>query len=318
MVKFANDQDYFKALTGGPWMILDHYLIVHQWDHSFRVSNDMPKKMVAWVRLPHAQVLTSLGNLVGRTIKIDFNTQRAERGKFARLAIELDLCEPLPPMVMIDGVPQLIKYESIPTLYFDCGRIGHDSKSCPLAPLATPLPITAPQPHLAVVSSSSLSAPAPEQYGPWMVVTRRQGRPKRETILVMEGVVPQVDSASGSKGDLASRKERKDHGEEPKSQRRSAEGSLVINGNGPYGAEKYSSSANPPPEQKANSGAPSGTTGLTACTKPKTKTKARVKRKRKDMSNSNQADLMWTELGQLLWSSLLVGREALMGRRLLR
>ncbi|CAN1729097.1 hypothetical protein LINPERHAP1_LOCUS496 [Linum perenne] len=30
MVKFSNEQDYFKALTGGPWMILDHYLIVHQ------------------------------------------------------------------------------------------------------------------------------------------------------------------------------------------------------------------------------------------------------------------------------------------------
>ncbi|CAN1152495.1 hypothetical protein LINPERHAP2_LOCUS18778, partial [Linum perenne] len=72
MVKFANDQDYFKALTGGPWMILDHYLIVHQWDPSFRVVNDLPKKMVAWVRFPHlpihfyhVQVLTSLGNLVG-------------------------------------------------------------------------------------------------------------------------------------------------------------------------------------------------------------------------------------------------------------
>ncbi|CAN1152494.1 hypothetical protein LINPERHAP2_LOCUS18778 [Linum perenne] len=153
MVKFANDQDYFKALTGGPWMILDHYLIVHQWDPSFRVVNDLPKKMVAWVRFPHlpihfyhVQVLTSLGNLVGKTIKIDFNTQRAERGKFARIAVELDLDEPLPPVVMLDGAAQHIEYENLPNLCFDCA-----------------------------------SEPASDRYGPWMVVARRSSRPKKES-----------------------------------------------------------------------------------------------------------------------------------------
>ncbi|CAN1153675.1 hypothetical protein LINPERPRIM_LOCUS14853 [Linum perenne] len=55
LVKFAMEQDYFKALTGGPW--------VH----------------------------TSLGNLVGKTIRIYFITQTSEHGKFARIAIEIDL-----------------------------------------------------------------------------------------------------------------------------------------------------------------------------------------------------------------------------------
>ncbi|CAN1799479.1 hypothetical protein LINPERHAP1_LOCUS22125 [Linum perenne] len=161
MGKFANDQDYFKALTGGPWMILDHYLIVHQWDHSFRVSNDMPKKMVAWVRFPHlpihfyhAQVLTSLGNLVGKTVKIDFNTQRAERGRFARIAIELDLNEPLPPVVLLDGAPKLVEYESLPNLCFECGRIVHDSATCPKNPIAALPAPTVPQGDLAVASGA--------------------------------------------------------------------------------------------------------------------------------------------------------------------
>ncbi|CAN1279585.1 hypothetical protein LINPERPRIM_LOCUS17072 [Linum perenne] len=35
LVKFANMQDYFKALTDGPWLIFDHYLIVHPWDPTF-------------------------------------------------------------------------------------------------------------------------------------------------------------------------------------------------------------------------------------------------------------------------------------------
>ncbi|CAN1725724.1 hypothetical protein LINPERHAP1_LOCUS213 [Linum perenne] len=172
MVKFANDQDYFKALTGGPWMFLDHYLIVHQWDHSFRVSNDMPKKMVAWVRFPHlpihfyhAQVLTSLGNLVGKTIKIDFNTQRAKRGRFARIAIELDLNESLPPVVLLDGAPQLVEYESLPNMCFECGRIGHDSATCPRNPLATLQAPTETQGGTAVVNGSDPVAPAPDNFG---------------------------------------------------------------------------------------------------------------------------------------------------------
>ncbi|CAN1170990.1 hypothetical protein LINPERHAP2_LOCUS29303 [Linum perenne] len=138
LVKFANEQDYFKALTGGPWMLLDHYLIVHQWDRSFRVADDLPKKMVVWVRFPHLpihfyhpQVLPSLGNLLGRTIKIDFNTQRAERGKFSRIAIEIDLSEPLAPVVELDGNLQKIEYENLPDLCFECGMVGHGAQSCP-------------------------------------------------------------------------------------------------------------------------------------------------------------------------------------------
>ncbi|CAN1725379.1 hypothetical protein LINPERHAP1_LOCUS49 [Linum perenne] len=86
MVNIANDQDYFKALTSGSWMILDHYLIVHQWDHSFCVSNDMPKKMVAWVRFPHlpihfyhAQVLTRWGTLWERLSRLT-STPNERRG----------------------------------------------------------------------------------------------------------------------------------------------------------------------------------------------------------------------------------------------
>ncbi|CAN1841023.1 hypothetical protein LINPERHAP1_LOCUS36319 [Linum perenne] len=96
LVKFSVEQDYFKALTGGSWILLDNYLLVHQWDPSFRVSNDLPKRMVAWIRFPHlpihlyhGQVLTALGNLVGKTVKIDSTTQTAERGKFAVSPLKL-------------------------------------------------------------------------------------------------------------------------------------------------------------------------------------------------------------------------------------
>ncbi|CAN1141827.1 hypothetical protein LINPERHAP2_LOCUS12708 [Linum perenne] len=153
LVKFTCEQDYFKALTGGPWMLLDHYLAVHQWDPSFRVTNELPKKMVAWVRFPHlpihfyhGQVLTSLGNLVGKTVKIDFNTQTAKRGKFARIAIEIDLDKPLPPVVLLDGTIQQIEYENLPR-----------------------------------EAAGSHEPPAADSFGPWMMASRRSRRPAKES-----------------------------------------------------------------------------------------------------------------------------------------
>ncbi|CAN1841145.1 hypothetical protein LINPERHAP1_LOCUS36369 [Linum perenne] len=56
LVRFGDEKDYFKALTGGPWLIFDHYLVVQQWEPSFRVSNKLPSKMVVWVRFPHLPI----------------------------------------------------------------------------------------------------------------------------------------------------------------------------------------------------------------------------------------------------------------------
>ncbi|CAN1146930.1 hypothetical protein LINPERHAP2_LOCUS15566 [Linum perenne] len=180
LVKFSVEQDYFKALTGGPWILLDHYLVVHQWDPSFRVSNDLPKRMVAWIRFPHlpihlyhGQVLMALGNLVGKTVKIDSTTQTAERGKFARIAVEIDLDKPLPPVVLLDGAFQQVEYENLPQLCFDCGLVGHERLNCPRH--AEPVGPEKGAPALPSSSAIVTTAPASasDSYGPWMLVSRR-------------------------------------------------------------------------------------------------------------------------------------------------
>ncbi|CAN1790449.1 Putative ribonuclease H protein At1g65750 [Linum perenne] len=211
LVKFAQEQDYFKALTGGPWMLLDHYLIVHQWDQSFRVSDDLPKKMVVWVRFPylpihfyHPQVLTSLGNLIGKTIKIDFNTQRAERGKFARIAIEIDLSEPLASVVELDGALQKVEYENMPFLCFDCGKVGHESGNCPMLIKDSDETMATKGEKVAegLTGLSPEPEPAPGTYGPWMLVERKSRRPRKEGALTKE-------KANDGKEDLSSIQKKK-------------------------------------------------------------------------------------------------------------
>ncbi|CAN1799872.1 hypothetical protein LINPERHAP1_LOCUS22295 [Linum perenne] len=166
LVKFANEQDYFKALTDGPWLIFDHYLIVHPWDPMFR-----------------------LGNLIGRTVKIDANTQRGDRGKFARLAVEIDLKEPLIPVVNLDGILQSVEYENILKLCYTCGKVGHEALECPLTASDTMGRESTPLLAAAEGLGGGNVEPAltSDGYGPWMVVTRRPGRARKK--LNLEGPV---------------------------------------------------------------------------------------------------------------------------------
>ncbi|CAL1377735.1 unnamed protein product [Linum trigynum] len=145
LVTFNNDQDYLHALTGGPWTILDHYLLVHEWSPSFRTSDQPFKSVVAWIQFPelpvhfyHREVLFALGNLIGRTIKLDYHTEHLERGKFARLAVELDMTKPLATRIRLDGFWQQVTYENLPQVCFTCGRIGQNEDSCPMQGSANP------------------------------------------------------------------------------------------------------------------------------------------------------------------------------------
>ncbi|CAL1402094.1 unnamed protein product [Linum trigynum] len=187
LVTFYNDQDFLHALTGGPWTILDHYLVVHQWSPSFRTSDKPHKSVVAWIQLPelpvhfyHREVLFALGNLIGRTVKLDYHTENLERGKFARLAVELDMTKPLATRIRLDGSWQPVLYENLPEICFECGRIGHTEEFC-----AKKAGTTATTSSNAVETSlpSEEAAPSPEVpagYGPWMQVTRKSRKQNRK------------------------------------------------------------------------------------------------------------------------------------------
>ncbi|CAI0421285.1 unnamed protein product [Linum tenue] len=76
--------------------------------------------MIVWVQLPalkihfyHKEVLTTLGNLIGRTIKLDYHTLTQQRAKFARIAVEVDISRPLVPRIWLDDEWQKFEYENL-------------------------------------------------------------------------------------------------------------------------------------------------------------------------------------------------------------
>ncbi|XP_019155090.1 PREDICTED: uncharacterized protein LOC109151954 [Ipomoea nil] len=102
LARFESQNDYDAVRFVGPWMILDHYLLVQEWRPKFNPLTDSVEKILVWVRLPTISIeyfdeviLMRIGNNIGRAIKVDITTGLATRGKFARIYVEIDLSKPL-------------------------------------------------------------------------------------------------------------------------------------------------------------------------------------------------------------------------------
>ncbi|CAL1397875.1 unnamed protein product [Linum trigynum] len=180
LVTFSNEQDYLTALTGGPWVILDHYLVVHQWSPSFRTGQKPHRSVVAWIQLPefpvhfyHREVLFALGNLIGRTVKLDYHTEHRQRGKFARIAVELDMSKPVPTRIYLDGFWQAVQYENLPLICFECGCVGHTEDSCSSRKSQSAMEIVVAQTGDRSSMPEDSPPEPPSGYGPWMQVTRK-------------------------------------------------------------------------------------------------------------------------------------------------
>lgn len=138
LVDFSSSDDLNHALTEGPWLIYDHYLIVRKWCPNFHPESESIKNVAVWISfsgLPieyyDSQVLEFIGNRIGRTLKVDKNTLAQARGKYARLCVEVDLTKPLIAMFELQARHYRIEYEGLHMLCLTCGQFGHYVEGCP-------------------------------------------------------------------------------------------------------------------------------------------------------------------------------------------
>lgn len=186
IVKFSNMQDHQMALLNGPWMIFGHYLSVQPWNPNFSPMDHSINQVIGWVRLPmlplryyHKQIVRAIGHSLGKVIKIDYNTEAGARGRFARLAILIDLAKPLVSKINVDDKTIFIEYEGLPTICYHCGQYGHLAEICPqkLPPTAVENnPNAAPEPPPPMDDSRTT-----DSYGAWMHAPSRSRRPPRTT-----------------------------------------------------------------------------------------------------------------------------------------
>ncbi|CAL1412959.1 unnamed protein product [Linum trigynum] len=143
--------------------------------------------MVVWVQFPgfpvhfyHKELLFTLGNMIGRAIKLDFHTANQQRAKFARMAVEVDLSKPLVPRIRLDGKWQKVEFENLPIVCFECGKIGHTKLNCPALSQALTAATHAGSPSSPSAAAAVGSSEDPAVFGPWMLVSRKSRRNSRD------------------------------------------------------------------------------------------------------------------------------------------
>ncbi|KAL4304140.1 hypothetical protein GQ457_10G010950 [Hibiscus cannabinus] len=183
LVRFEDPRDYELALTEGPWTLFGCYLTVQPWSRSFSTSEKHPSHVVVWVRLPglpyryySKALFRRIAAIIGTVVKVDYNTQAGDRGKFARLAIMVDLNAPLVPCIGIDGFVQKLEYEGLQQICYGCGIYGHSKESCPKSNPGKDSESLDNGSSTVSITTSTLSKKPEELFGPWMTVDNRRRR----------------------------------------------------------------------------------------------------------------------------------------------
>lgn len=137
LASFQNKYDCEKVLSEGSWIIFDQYLIVQLWTLSFNLAQNFPNAIMAWIRFPRLpsyfyrrKLLKEIGGLIGKVAKLDLNIDNKVRGRFARMAVYINLDTPLISQVLINRKVQRIEYDFFPTVCFNCGRYSHVKEGC--------------------------------------------------------------------------------------------------------------------------------------------------------------------------------------------
>ncbi|XP_061367964.1 uncharacterized protein LOC133310980 [Gastrolobium bilobum] len=174
-VKFSSLEDLNLALNEGPWVLMGHYLAIRKWEPFFNPHKANIHRVAAWIRLPGIPlelcvipVLKLIGNSIGKVLKIDKTTSLGDRGKFARLCVELDLSSPLRGEFILEEEVFKVEYEGLYLICLQCGKYGHNSETCPDA--------------VEIDESNKTKEPMTEKevntanygVGPWMVVQKKK------------------------------------------------------------------------------------------------------------------------------------------------
>ncbi|XP_019151931.1 PREDICTED: uncharacterized protein LOC109148649 [Ipomoea nil] len=185
IVRFGVVKDLEHAIFEGPWMVMDHYLIVKPWMPDFDPFSDVTEKVLVWLRIPCLPAeyyslifLRKLGNRVGRTIRVDQATSMMSRGMFARICVEVDISKPLISKFKYKGRVRSLAYEGIHLVCFKCGIYGHTPDDCPKAVRPANACDDAPNRETECKGSGESRGViiGAEPFGAWMIAPRRKSR----------------------------------------------------------------------------------------------------------------------------------------------
>ncbi|XP_019442256.1 PREDICTED: uncharacterized protein LOC109346971 [Lupinus angustifolius] len=131
-VEFDLKADRDTVIGGGPWMLFDHYVAVACWTPEFVALSAKVDRTMVWIRFPRLNMvyfdesfLLGLASCIGRPVKVDTNILRVDRGRYARVCVEIDLTKPVVGKYILGGHSYKVMYEGLHVICKTCGCYGH-------------------------------------------------------------------------------------------------------------------------------------------------------------------------------------------------
>ena len=91
-----------------------------QWSPSFNPGDPCFGHTLGWIRFSglnmlyyHESALHTIASAIGRPVKVDVVTNNGDRGKFAKVCMEIDLSKPVINCVRVEDQWQVVEHESL-------------------------------------------------------------------------------------------------------------------------------------------------------------------------------------------------------------
>ncbi|XP_072087959.1 uncharacterized protein [Arachis hypogaea] len=118
-------------------MIEENYVAVKPWDQEFRSGENCFGATLVWIRISGLPIwcyqedaMFRVAAAVDIPVKVDLATKLAERGRYARACVQIDLGLPVTKKILVEGVEYEVEYESLHLSCGSCLKFGHDTKVC--------------------------------------------------------------------------------------------------------------------------------------------------------------------------------------------
>ncbi|RLN38622.1 hypothetical protein C2845_PM01G20240 [Panicum miliaceum] len=143
VAEFGFKQDMERGLSGSPWVVGKHAVILRDYEEDLKPSEITFDRMDIWVRimdLPLGWMNRHRGErtmgLIGEVKMMDVDKDRKASGPFLRARVAIEVAKPLRRGVLLktkrDGAPVWldIQYEKLPFFCLSCGIMGHSQLEC--------------------------------------------------------------------------------------------------------------------------------------------------------------------------------------------
>ncbi|XP_020680995.2 uncharacterized protein LOC110098486 [Dendrobium catenatum] len=131
-----------EVLNGGPWYVNVLIVGMDRWTPTFDTNSFKGISAPVWIRLPCLPLycwdedsIARIASCFGSPMYVDGNTFQWSKQEFARVCVRIDLEKKLLNGTWVEGSArrffQRVEYEKIDLMCYQCGRVGHDKKTCP-------------------------------------------------------------------------------------------------------------------------------------------------------------------------------------------